>query len=115
MDFQPDVLLEKVGGDLELTVELLEAYSEDAPLRLQALARAVEAEDMEEAARAAHSLKGMSGVIRAERLAELALGMEVAGRKGDPGSVRRTLEIFVPLFDQVLADVVAFMRSASRA
>lgn len=115
MGFTPDALIEKIGGDLELALELLQAYYEDAPVRLESLVRAVEGGDCEEASRLAHSLKGMSGVIRAREISELALSMEVSGRKGNMDAVRKSMSFFVPMLTQVLEDIGAFLEANSGA
>lgn len=109
MGYTPDILLEKVGGDLELALELLEAYHEDAPQRLATLAEAIERENTEQASQLAHSLKGMSGVVRAEEVAKLALAMELAGRSGDQQRLEESLAMLRPMLAQVLDDIGAFM------
>lgn len=77
--FDADLFLQYLGDDRELAVELLTAFNEDAPVRLADLTSAAEAGDFEAATRAAHSLKGMCGVLRAREVADLALGAAMPG------------------------------------
>lgn len=107
--FDPELLLGKVGGDVELTRELLVAYQEDAPLRLNDLISAVAAGDGSGASRSAHSLKGMSGVIRVQGLVEMAFIMESAGREGDMDKLAKTLDRFMVVLDSVLVQITDYL------
>ena len=89
--FNIQAFLAYLGEDSELAKELLEAFAEDAPVRLGSLAQAVAAGDAEAAVRAAHSLKGMCGVVRDQEATAQALDLEMAGRRGDVAALRSGL------------------------
>ena len=107
--FDSQRLMESVAGDAELAVELLTAYAEDAPVRMASLAQAVERDEIDQVVRAAHSLKGMSGVVRASRLVNQALGMEMTARNQDMDGVRKALPDLRTILDQALAEMRDFM------
>lgn len=81
--FDEQKFLQSLAGDRELAEELLGAFMDDCPARSTSLAQALESDDAGSAARLAHSLKGMCGVVRAEGLVTLALSMEHAAKNGD--------------------------------
>jgi HPt (histidine-containing phosphotransfer) domain-containing protein len=107
--FDVQTFLDYLGGDRELAAELLAAFAEDAPQRLQALARAVAANNAEDAVRAAHSLKGMCGVVRDQEAVSLALDLEMAGRRGDLASLRAGLPPLEQALDHILETARAFL------
>ncbi|MGE4552743.1 MAG: Hpt domain-containing protein [Desulfovibrionaceae bacterium] len=108
--FQAEAILQGVGDDEELARELLQAYSEDAPLRLEALRRAIADDDAEAASRTAHSLKGMSGVVRIRVLADMSLGMELTARGGDMDGVRQRFPLLEATLAQALGEIGAYLR-----
>lgn len=81
--FDNEGFLQSLGGDVELARELLEAYMEDSLARSQKLESALKEDDPSTAGKAAHSLKGMSGVVRAKPLVDMALEMEGHAKQGD--------------------------------
>lgn len=107
--FNPELLLEKLEGDKELACELLEAFSEDAPMRMAALEQAVIDGDGEAACEAAHSLKGMCGVLRVQPLVNLALSMERAGRDDNIEKVQSALGTFKLTLDAALEQVRIYL------
>ncbi|WP_084630599.1 Hpt domain-containing protein [Desulfovibrio aminophilus] len=113
--FDPDLFLEYLGDDRELAVELLTAFTEDAPVRLTDLTSAVEALDFESATRSAHSLKGMCGVLRDREVAALALEMETAARTRDEAALHAALPKLTHGLREVLDRAAAFLASGPRA
>lgn len=92
--FDSQRFLQSLADDMELARELLAAFLEDSPERNNSLAEALQAGDTDAASRLAHSLKGMCGVIRAERLVNLALNMEQAAKKNDLEKTKKIFEDF---------------------
>ena len=92
--FDEQQFLKSLAGDRELAVELLGAFMDDSPERVQSLEGALESGDAGSAARLAHSLKGMCGVVRAESLVGLALSMESASKDGDMDKTGKLYEEF---------------------
>ena len=107
--FRPEAILQGVGDDVELARELLQAYSEDAPLRLAALRKAIADNDPESSSRTAHSLKGMSGVVRIQPLAEMSLGMELTARAGNMDEVRRRFPALEAALAQALNEIGVYL------
>lgn len=79
---EKESLMERVDDDLELLVDLVEIYEEDAAEHLGTIKTAVSSKDGELLTRAAHSLKGSSYNMSANILADLAQELELAGRAG---------------------------------
>lgn len=102
--------LKGVGGDVPLARELLAAYVEDAPGRLAALDAAMQASDATLVVKWAHSIKGMTGVLRATELTELALAMEKAGRGDDLAAAVSLYPRFRELFGQVMGEASAHLQ-----
>lgn len=111
--FVPEAILRGVDDDEELARELLQAYSEDAPLRLNALRRAIEDDDSETASRSAHSLKGMSGVVRIPALVDSALQLETTARDGDMDRVRELFPGLEAVLAQALGEIEAYLRQSA--
>lgn len=87
-------LLQRYQGDRTLVNELYQAFMEDGPARLQLLRSSLEAADLGGLAKAAHSLKGMLGVVFANKAMKLAAELQDAalvGRKGASGDLTERL------------------------
>jgi CheY-like chemotaxis protein/HPt (histidine-containing phosphotransfer) domain-containing protein len=80
-DFTP--ALNYVGGDRELLDELLGIFVEDAPVRMEAIRKAIAAGEPAELTREAHTIKGSLKVIGATTAAGLAQGIEAFARDGN--------------------------------
>jgi len=83
------------GGNRKLLRSLIRNLLRDAPKRLSALRRALERNDAEGVASAAHALKGSLGLFGADRAVSSARSLQTIGRSGDlQGADRqlRTLE-----------------------
>ncbi len=76
-------LRDRVDGDEELMREVLAIYLEDTPTLLDTLRQALETKQTEAVAKAAHTLKGSSANIAAERLRSQAYQLEQQARAGD--------------------------------
>ncbi|MEF2144935.1 MAG: Hpt domain-containing protein [Desulfovibrionaceae bacterium] len=100
--FDPQILLLSLDNDQELLEDLLSAYVEDAPVRLDTLGQAVSRGDMNAAMGAAHSLKGMSGVIRVNGLERLALELELIAKNGDMEQLRTQYAAFERVMTRIL-------------
>ena len=98
-------LKQRFSGDDELLKSVLQMYLEDAPDRMETMREALVAENLAEAAKAAHSLKGISGSVGCLGLAEAALDMERAGRDGDAAALDSLMTKAAPLLAETLAQV----------
>ena len=94
----PDQVLDRVDGDVELLRELVTMFLEDCPRLLEEIEAAVVRRDAEGLARTAHTLKGSIGNFDTGATFEAALRLEMMGREGDLSSVD---EAWVALRDAV--------------
>ncbi|HDM76392.1 MAG TPA: Hpt domain-containing protein [Deltaproteobacteria bacterium] len=69
-------VLERLGGDEELLCEVIDLFIEEVPDILTTLEAAIESGDWESAAKLAHTLKGSSSNVGAERFASVVLELE---------------------------------------
>ncbi|QGY39727.1 Hpt domain-containing protein [Pseudodesulfovibrio cashew] len=91
--------LRSLADDDELARELLAAFMEDSPVRTASLREALANDDAGEAAKMAHSLKGMCGVIRSDALVSLALAMEISAKDENLDATREHFSRFSDLLD----------------
>lgn len=76
-------LLERVDGDEELIREVLGIFLDDTPKILEDLKTAINGALPEAVAKAAHTLKGASANIAANRLRDQAYQLEMKAKSGD--------------------------------
>ncbi len=76
-------LLERVGDDADLAVELINLFLRDLPKLSTALDSALQQGDAGEVGRQAHTLKGAAANLSAEPVVDLARAMEASARSGD--------------------------------
>jgi PAS domain S-box-containing protein len=81
--FNTTVVLSRLGGDLKLFRELLEAFQQDSPRLLNEMREAIHAGDAATLNEAAHSLKGMVAFFEVRSVTAAALKLEKLGRDGD--------------------------------
>lgn len=75
--------LERSSGKHGLMQQIVDAFFADIPVKLQALSRGLEQNDMDSVSMAAHGLKGSCYYVGAGRLGELCAGVEAAADTGD--------------------------------
>ncbi len=92
-----DALLVRLGGDEDLLREVVQIFLEDTPRQLEAMTRALAAQDGPTLRRLAHTLKGSSGTACATSLQAAALALETAAARGDFASAG---ELTQPVLDQ---------------
>lgn len=69
--------------DAELLADLIEIFLQDADLRVEFLAKAIDSNDLKEVGLLAHSLKGLCANICAKPLKNVSAQLEKAAEKGD--------------------------------
>jgi PAS domain S-box-containing protein len=79
-------LLDRLGGDEEVFVEVIKIFLEDAPHLLTGMDDALNAGDAKTLRRLAHTLKGSSGTAGAEALQQASLRLEQAATAGNLAS-----------------------------
>lgn len=107
--FDTEQFLKSLAQDKELAAELLAAFFEDSPARVNSLTEAVAAKDMTETAKLSHSLKGMCGVVRTPALVHLALAMETAAKDDDFERVSVLFPRFKETLDKAHVEMRAFL------
>jgi CheY-like chemotaxis protein/HPt (histidine-containing phosphotransfer) domain-containing protein len=86
-------LLRRLMGDHHLTTKVTEGFLADIPLQIQVLREFLEVGDISGCERQAHSIKGASASVGAERLRKVAGELEKAGSAGDLGAVRNHMVV----------------------
>jgi PAS domain S-box-containing protein len=81
-------LLERVGGDQEVFVEIVQIFLDDVPKQLRGIDEALAAGDGPTLRRLAHSLKGASGTAGADAMQQAAHALEQAAASGDLTAAR---------------------------
>jgi HPt (histidine-containing phosphotransfer) domain-containing protein len=76
-------LLDRVGGDEQIFLELCDAFLDDAPRRLEAIRAAVLAGDARTVQREAHAYKGSAGAFDALAVVATARELEQRAAAGD--------------------------------
>jgi len=78
-----NALLERLEGDQDLLLEIVELFLEDCPRRLGLGRSAIAAGDMHTLVRIAHSLKGSAANFGGTEASAAALAVETAARAED--------------------------------
>jgi two-component system, sensor histidine kinase and response regulator len=104
----PD-LLARVEGDRDLLTELIVIFREELPGLHGALHVATDMGDLSQAAKAAHTLKGMLANMSMKRGATIAADIEMAARSGHLPSLKGTLASFDSEIAELSAAVGAFI------
>ena len=105
---EPDVALERLGGDAALLARVRAAFVSGAAPTIAALRAALAAEDAVEARRCAHKLKGGAAAAGAQSMLRLAEDVERALEGKDVERARRDADELAAAFD-------AFARRAAPA
>jgi CheY-like chemotaxis protein/HPt (histidine-containing phosphotransfer) domain-containing protein len=108
--FDFSAALTYVGGDRELLDELLGIFVEDAPVRMEAIRRAIAGGEATELTREAHTIKGALKVIGATTAAGLAQGLEVLGRDGNMSEADKLAVALEREMDRLLQSLMAAKR-----
>lgn len=98
--FDADAMQSRFGGDRELEEVALSTYGQATPNLLLKLRAALDADDRKAFERHAHSAKGSSAMISAERCAALGALMEERAPAAPAEELRRLVEEFQRAFDE---------------
>jgi signal transduction histidine kinase/DNA-binding response OmpR family regulator/HPt (histidine-containing phosphotransfer) domain-containing protein len=94
-------LMARVLDDEELVQTLSQCFLDDIPRRIHTLKALVDADDAEGARREAHTIKGASANMGAERLRAVAGEMEGAAEARDVGAVKARMVELESQFDRL--------------
>ena len=85
-------LLERVEGDQELLVEMVQLFQHDAPSLVAAMSEAFQKGDMAVLERSAHSLKGAASNLSASAAAAAAMQLEKDAKNKDAAAAKASLQ-----------------------
>jgi CheY-like chemotaxis protein/HPt (histidine-containing phosphotransfer) domain-containing protein len=111
--FDEAAILEVLGGDRELLVEIIATFLGEAPKQMAAMWMATKVGDPDMLLEAAHSMKGAAATITANDVAAITRQLESMGRAGDSGAARQLSELEAAL--TTLRERVSTVRVQERA
>jgi len=91
-------LRDEVGNSF---IKMVQVYLEDVPVQLQLIRRALDASDAVQLRELAHSLKGASRNLGAEKLATLAKRLEEQAHQGGIPDSEATMASLLPCYERV--------------
>lgn len=103
--YDREALLERLGGDGSLMLEVFELFLADGPRMLRVVREASERGDARELERAAHSLKGALLNLSADPVADLARSLEERGRSGSVGAAEEDLRRLEDAFAKLQSEL----------
>jgi HPt (histidine-containing phosphotransfer) domain-containing protein len=89
--FNRSALLARIGGHGEMIQRFVDMFLESVEACLPKLEQAISAQDLEAVRKVAHTLKGVSGNIGADRIHAVVLDMGARARAGDVEGLRTML------------------------
>lgn len=87
-----DSAIERIGGDTGLLADMVSYFFEDAPGLLSQIRQHLDSNQLEEASRAAHSLKGLCSNFDAKKPAELARKVERMASEGNIANIDQVVD-----------------------
>ena len=100
--------IDRYDGDLDVLKMIIDNFTEDTPKTIDDIASAVDAGKAAEAGSRAHALKGGASYIGAERIRELALAIEIAGKKNNLKASSPLLSELRNEFELFESEIAAF-------
>lgn len=105
--------LDRVEGDRELLDELLRLFIEGSPAAMQEMRQALHERDAHRLDRLAHTIKGSSGSLGANRTAEAALVLEMRARSGALENAGDLIDALQAELDRVLPEMESLTRKVA--
>jgi two-component system, sensor histidine kinase and response regulator len=107
-------LLERVEGDHELLIEMINLFLEDSPRLLAAMHAALQQGDMLLLERSAHSMKGAAGILSAHVTVAAATRLEENAENGDSESAKANLASLEMAVKRLLPGLVELCPGVSK-
>ncbi|MFA5088573.1 MAG: Hpt domain-containing protein [Candidatus Omnitrophota bacterium] len=98
--------LERVQDDRELLLELFDIFQQDFEEKRQEIGRCLESKNFEQMKDIAHSLKGASGNISAERIYVPLSELEQIAGKGDLPQINSLIKIIDQRYEELKKHIV---------
>ncbi len=108
-------ILERVQGDRKLLAEIIELFDASSEMSLQEIGLAVQQQDANALARAAHTLKGSIGNFGQGQAFGMTLEIEAAARRGDIASVISSLPSLRAAIQELKAALRPYRNAESNA
>jgi CheY-like chemotaxis protein/HPt (histidine-containing phosphotransfer) domain-containing protein len=105
--------LDRVDGDRELLENLMGMFAGECSRDIAEIRKSLEARDMGQLERLAHTLKGASASLAAGRVADAAFALEKQARTGEVGNAEKLLEILLAEINRLLPEIEAFCRKVA--
>jgi len=99
--------LDRVGGDEEILLKMMQMFIEDGPNMLADVARAIGQGAPARVAETAHTLKGAVGIVDAGRAFDAALAVESIGRSGDLSQAAEAYKALKTHVDRLIGALAA--------
>jgi two-component system sensor histidine kinase/response regulator len=87
--FDKDEVMERVDGDIELLMDMVELFIDDCPKLMSNIKNAIEKKDSNELKRSSHTLKGSVSNFSADSVFDIALELEFMGRNNDMSNAEK--------------------------
>lgn len=98
-----DAALKRLRGDRRLLVEMIDFYLDDAPSLVQEIEEATKSDQLTDAGRAAHSLKGLAATFDASHAVAAAWAVERACEEGRADDLPSQVQALVEATKQLSA------------
>lgn len=105
--------LDRVDGDRELLENLMGMFAGECSRDIAEIRKSLEARDMEQLERLAHTLKGASASLAAGRVADAAFALEKQARTGEMGNAERLLEMLAGEINRLLPEIETLCRKVA--
>ncbi|MBM3242137.1 response regulator [Candidatus Poribacteria bacterium] len=106
--FDQTAALDRVDGDAELLMELVEAFFKEYPELLSQVRTSIAQGDSQTLMRAAHTIKGSVGIFVAKPAFEAAFKLEMIGRNGDLAQVEEAYAVLEKELERLKMALEAF-------
>jgi HPt (histidine-containing phosphotransfer) domain-containing protein len=110
--FDKDEVMERVDGDIELLMDMVELFIADYLKLMSNIKNAITQKDSKELGRSAHTLKGSVSNFSANSVYEIALELETMGRNNDMSNaeeaytdLEREMERLIKAFDVLRKEI----------
>jgi len=107
-------ILERLEGNQDLLIEVIQAFQEEAPQLIEAMRKALRQGDMKQLARSAHSMKGAAGNFSTCGTASAASQLEKDAQSGDVESSTASLATLEVVLERLLAQLVDLCQGAAK-
>ena len=117
IDFDIEELLDRIGGDLVLFMDVVRIFLEDTPGLITVLETGVAAGNADVVEQTAHAIKGSCAMISAKRIERLADKLEKMGREGNLCGADALCENLLESFHdlkRIMASIVEKMGPSER-